>query len=501
MSIIDRAIETIAPGWAVKRELARQALATHRGGIPTRVSRTWSQSQSKIGGTAANRANQAARRDRARKVYQEHPIGRSLLKTEVDNVVSCGFTLQAKAIGPDGKPAEDFNAEVEDRWCEWLESADIRGMLGATDLIRQFYRSPRRDGDGGIVLVDQGGNSRLQYIPGDLICNPFTTVSNATLIDGIEVDATSRPRAFHVKSQDEYGKMAWQRVPANNFIYLAPEIDDDLGIRGDSCYSTIFTYLDQIDGYIDAVIIAARMAAIFGLIFKEEHAGQGYNSITKTLTNSSGNQQRAITVENGQARFIGSKDDVVQVNPQQPMQQTPDFIRTVCRLLGLPFDMPLELVFKDLSQTNFSSARIGLIGYYRACRARQKAFIRRCMTRIYRWWLAREIKLGRILSPIPADPLRHEFVAEGWDYTDPVSEAQADLLQIDMGIKTPRMCASERGRDIDEIRAELAAERSLRKIAELPDIAGNYTRDRIEVTEKPAETATTEETGDENADE
>jgi hypothetical protein len=72
---------------------------------------------------------------------------------------------------------------------------------------------------------------------------------------------------------------------------------------------------------------------------------------------------------------------------------------------------------------------------------------------------------------------------------------------MDMGIKTRRMCASERGRDLDEIRAEEFADLALRKQQELPIVAGNYTRDRIEVTEKPAETATTEETGDENADE
>jgi capsid protein len=38
-----------------------------------------------------------------------------------------------------------------------------------------------------------------------------------------------------------------------------------------------------------------------------------------------------------------------------------------------------------------------------------------------------------------------------WDYTDPVSEAQSDLLQIDMGTKTHQMVISERGRDAEMI--------------------------------------------------
>lgn len=496
---IDRAIELVAPTWAVRREMARQVLATHRGGLQTRTDSPWSVSRSYVGGTTSERANQASRRDRSRRVYANNPIGRSLLKTEVDNVVSCGFTLQMKA-GTKNAPALAFNSEVEDRWPEWLEIADVRGMFSGVDLVRQFYRTPRCDGDGGIVLVDRGGQSRLQYIPGDLIQSPYggygaTRQTNGpTIISGIEVDAATRPIAFHVLEQDELGKRNFARVPAERFIFLAPEIDDPLGLRGDPCYTTIFSHLDQVDGYIDALVIAARMGCIFGLIFKEDNAATQFSQLS-TLENSQGRQQRAMTLENGSLKYIGRQDDVVQVQAQQPMQQAPDFIRAMCRLLGLPFDMPLELVCKDMSQVNFSSARIGLLGYYRACRARQKAFTRRCMSRIFRWWLQREIDLQRIVSPIPADPFSHRFMAEGWDYTDPVTEAQADQMQIDMGTKSPQMVASEHGRDLEEVMLELAAAKAMRRANKIQEIAGNYTRDRIEVTTTPKPAAPT---GDSN---
>jgi lambda family phage portal protein len=498
VKIIDRVVEAFSPMSAIRRQAAREFLNTHRGGLTTRIDKSSTESRSLLGGNAAKRANQRERRNRARRVYAEHPIGRTLLKTEVDNVISCGFTLQAKALNADGTPAEAFNEEVEERWCEWLEIADIRQMRGATDLIREAYRNPRCDGDGGIVLVSlPGGRSRLQYVPGDLICNPNTTLSGPKLIDGIEVDAACRPLAFHVKTENEWGKLAWERVSADDFIYLAPDMDDAMGLRGDSCYSQIFPLLDQFDGYVEAVTIAARMAAIFGLIFKTDSGPSQFERLG-VATNSQGNDQRAMTVENGIARYIGSKDDVVQVNPQQPMQQTPDFIRALCRLMGAPFDMPLELVCKDLSQVNFSSARIGLIGYYRACRVRQKSFKSRCMSRTYRWWLSREIKMGRILAPIPAEPLRHEFVSEGWDYTDPVTDAQADHLLIDMGIKTRRIAAAERGMDYDELRAEELADLTIRKAQDLTITHSSMTRDSIEIQPKPTATTPADEQGAEN---
>lgn len=505
MNIFDSVVEATFPGWAMRRAAAREQLAayhqviapanreilaSHRGGIPTRTSTQWSQPNTYRGGNSSDRLNQASRAARAMQVYKTHPIGRSLLKTETDNVISCGFTLQAKT-GSDA-----FDGEAEEKWPEFLENADIRGIKSGCDLVRQFYLSPRRDGDGGIVLVDRGGESKLQYIPRQLIVSPDGKQGQKNIIDGIEVDDWTRPLAFHVKAEDEWGKRKFERVPASNFLYLVPELDDDLGLRGDSCYSQIFGLLDQLDGYTDAVIIAARMAAVFGLIFKEDTAAKQFAGLG-SLTNSQGEQQKGITLENGMIKYMGKEGQAVQVQAQQPMNQTPDFIRAICRIIGAPFDMPLELVCKDLSQVNFSSARIGLIGYYRACRARQKTFRTRCLSRIYQWWLSREVKLGNFVTAAPERFWNHKFMAEGWDYTDPVSEAQADQLQIDMGIKTKSMAAAERGRDLEEMTVERKAEVAAEKLAGLPQFASTMTRD---VTD-PEEAATAPATGDPTNDE
>jgi hypothetical protein len=56
------------------------------------------------------------------------------------------------------------------------------------------------------------------------------------------------------------------------------------------------------------------------------------------------------------------------------MQQTPEFIRTMFRMLGQPFDMPLEVIAKDMSTCNFASARIGLLPFYRTCRVKAARF-------------------------------------------------------------------------------------------------------------------------------
>lgn len=471
-TILDRAINYLAPEWGVRRAAARMALgASYRGGIATRTSLPWSTSTTIRNQRQARRNEMGTMRDRARNVWDNNPVGRSLLKTEIDNVIGGGFVLQAKT----GDKA--FDSEAEDRWEEWLEVADLRGMLTASDLQRQMYGNARRDGDRGVVLVDRGGESRLQLIAGDLIETPYSKYTDPSIVSGVEVDAYSRPIAYHVADEDENGKRTWARVPASNFIFLS-HISEDTQVRGETCYAQIFGMLDNLDQYIDGVALAAWMGTVFGIVFKESTGAKQYAQLP-TLNDSQGSSRRAITLENGMVKYVGREDDVVQVDAKQPMSQTPDFIRAMMRLIGLPFDMPLELAMKDMSTVNFASARIGLLGYYRACRARQRSFRTKALDRIYQWWISREAKRGTFVSRVPERFWGHRFVSEGWDYTDPVSESQADLLQIDMGTKTPQMVAAERGRDWEEMQIDLQAASAMRRMMELREVSSTLTRDPL----------------------
>jgi len=386
-----------------------------------------------------------------------------------------------------------FDQEAEERWAEWIETADVRGLLTGGAWMWNYYAWARRDGCGGVVLVGKGGESRLQFIPRDLVQTPMGKHADPRIVDGVELAADGSPAAFYVQDAkgQRYGEVRkFTRIAARDMIWLVPEAEDLLA-HGATCYAQIFPLLDQLDGYVDAVIIAARMAAVFGLIWKEDSAVKGLGSLG-TLPNAQGREQRAVKLENGMVKVMGEKGEVVQVQAQQPMQQTPDFIRAMCRLVGLPFGMPLELVGKDMSQVNFASARIGLLGYYRHARRRQKWFIQRCLSRIYPWWLSRERQRreagmpGAFTQAFPERYWKHQFIPEGWDYTDPVSEAQGDQLQIDMGIKTPRMVAAERGRDYEEMQIELAADRALGRLA----VRSTMTRDFVEVsTQQPGDKA------------
>ena len=495
---LERAIAAVSPSTALARAQSRARLEvvnSHLGGLGTRLSSEWGSEPPYNNGSFRQRRHVLLMRDRAQHAYANNPVARSILQTEVTNVVADGFKLQSKGSNPGqkkpSKAVKAWRAECDERWEAWLDQADVRGLMTSAEMQRRPYNSARRLGDGGILLIDAGGFSKLQHIPAHKISTPYGRFGDPTIIDGVEVDASLAPVAYHVLDLDEYGLRTWSRVPANNFVFICPDQDEDLAVRGSSCYATVFELLDQLGGYVDGVVTAARMATVFGLLFKSDAPASQVNKLGM-LPSGHGHLQRAITLENGSIKYVGSKDDVVQVDAHQPMQQTPDFIRAIMRLIGQPFDMPLELIAHDMSTVNFASARIGLLQYYRSCRARQKSY-KAAWSRIYRWWASRERKrqqvfgagnpkYGTFVSPFPTEFFAHVLHPRAWEYTDPVREAQGDALQVDMGWKSDQQVAAERGRDIDEVNADQAANYAARRLLNLPtDIRSTLSRDVISV--------------------
>lgn len=474
-NLIDRAIEWAAPGWAASRYQARSTIASYRGAVGTRTSQGWSRSTSYRGGTSRDRRDLGEMRDRARTIDDENVIGGGLLDTETDNVVPGAFSLQMTS------QSDDFNAEAEDRFYKWLDKADVSGMATGDELFRASWREPRRDGDGGFALLKRGGYPMLQYIPGDLITNPNRGFDFRTMKDGVEVDAALRPIRFWIRDTDEAGKDDITPIDARDFVYLAYK-RKPLTVRGVTVFSRIFPQLDQADTFIDAVTKAAIMGAIFGLIEKRKNPAAAMAGLA-TTANSKGDQQLAVTYENGMTKIIGAEDSVYQIQAQQPVPQAPDFIRALMRLICLAFDMPIEIGQKDLSQVNFSGGRIGLIGYYRSCRAKQEWLKSRCWNRIVFWWLSVERDRQRLGYPdafktaFPADYGEFELHGREWDMNDPVSEAQGDLLEISMGILSEQQACEKRGRDWRKTQGLIASARQIKRDKQIPVVLSNYTRD------------------------
>lgn len=470
---LDRAICYAFPGWGARRLTARAEMS-YRGGVATRLSESYARQRGMRFGVGLDRWDLMRARDRGYQAYRNNPVARTIVDTETDNVIGDGLNFEPATKSP------AFNAEAKDRWYEWLDEADVAGRMTGAELQRAEWTLSRVAGDAGCILVDAGTPdrivSRLQLVPSENIVTPDAKLGAADVVDGVEYDAAGRPVAYHVLDWDERGRRTFARVPARDFVHLAHRTHPSQA-RGETCYLTVFDLLAHLDRYVDGVSLAAWMATVFGIVFKQAGGAKEMQGLG-LVTDAQGQQKRGIVLENGSVKYVGRDDEVAQVQASQPMQQTPDFIVAMLRQIGMPFDMPLEVIAKDMSRCTFASARIGLLPFYRSCRTKVERLRPRWHKR-YRWWLSREVNRPRsdprrFRSAVPADFWRLEILPNAWDYTDPVSEAQGDFLQIDMGIKSPQQVIAERGRSAEQIVKDRLAWAELTK--ELPTLHSTMTR-------------------------
>ena len=66
-------------------------------------------------------------------------------------------------------------------------------------------------------------------------------------------------------------------------------------------------------------------------------------------------------------------------------------------------------------------------------------------------------------------PVAPQWRARGWQWVDPLKDAQAKALELDRNLTTRRRILAERGEDLDEVLAERAAEEALLTSYKLAD--------------------------------
>jgi lambda family phage portal protein len=461
---LDSAINWVSPAWGATRQMHRARAATfasYNGSVSTRTSTAWAPSTQPASIFGLHSAELTRMRDRARSLERNNAIADGMLTRAVENVVGEGFQLQVTTADP------QWNQLAEALLSDWFDVADITGLTWLEHQ-RLVFRSHLRDGDVGSILIgNQDANyARLQPVEGDQIASPLGTggVNSGRMVDGVQIDSTGRPQKFFINNFDANGKRDHREIGAIDFVYF-PRLKRLSQVRGEPCFSQTFTLFDQIDGWVEATLVAARMAACFGLVITKNQPNQFLKNL-KTGENNAGEQQRQINFEPGMMPVFENGEKVETVSPAQPQQSFPDNLVAMLRLAGLSLGMPLELVLLDYSRTNFSSARASMLQAYRSFKTMQRLFIDRYLRRIYRWRISKLIKAGKL--PARDDAFNHRWIAQPWPFLDPIKEAQALQLNIDMGLETLGSTLMAHGRDFQTWVTTRKAELDAMKSAGIP---------------------------------
>lgn len=456
---LDRTIAFVAPAAATRRVMARTAFKglsrKYDGAGRGRLTENW-----KTAGTSADaEIGQALPllRARHRDLVRNNPHARKAVTVWKNNIVGAG--IMARSNSGD----EDLDRLTDDLWDEWVKTADADGQLdlyglqelavgimveGGEALVRRRLR-PARDG--------QRVPLQLQVMEGDHLDHGKSGdgATGRTAVQGVEFDTEGRRYAYWLfRNHPGNGWLSSPRkfesvpVPAGEVVHLYRK--ERTQTRGVPWGSSVITNIRDVDDYDVAEIIRKKIeACVVAIVTGAEEGEEGI--APSSVVDADGRPVEKF--EPGLIAYShGGKD--VKFNSPSAVGGYTDYRRTGLQSISAGYLVPYELLTGDLSEVNFTSARVGLVEFRRLVDTVQwLTVIPMLLNRIRGWFCEAAYLAGEL--PVPFVPC--EWNPPAFESVNPIDDANAELIEMRSGTLTWDEAVSRRGRNPDDVMAETVA--------------------------------------------
>jgi lambda family phage portal protein len=423
-------------------------------------------------------------RARARQLATNNEFGRRFLDLVASNVIGPdGPSLQARATDSTGKLDKSANDAVEIHWAQWAETCDITGTMGLADLLRVVIKSVARDGE---CLARKVYDKKLPYglglqlLEADRLADTLNArLSNGNIIrQGVECDSMLRRVAYHIHTEhpgESYnsGPAKIERVPASQVIHFyLPERAEQ--VRGFTWFHAILVRAHMLHGFEEAAVVAARVGASKMGFFERDLDSMPESQLATMANSVTASGALTMDAEPGQFGELPPGYKFAEWNPDYPHANFESFVKQCMRGIASGLNVATHNLSGDMTDVNYSSARIAEMSERDHWRALQGWFHRRYMMPLYREWLQSSLLLGQITmdlgTPLPTRVLDKmargaRFQGRTWAWVDPLKEMEAQQMMLQNGLASRTELAVAAGREFDDIVGELAAEDAMLKAA------------------------------------
>ncbi len=442
----------------------QQVMSSYAGGVPTRISTPWSEGQ-RVHGYPLFNESYHEMRARSRALEMNNPLASAVLDRSTELVIGRGIEFVAASSDPEfNKEADDYLAFLTDS-----KRLDVRGMFTFPELQRKFYRGKKRDGDGGMLLVDDGGDPKLQIIEGDQIKNGVAGYGQ-NIIEGVKLNASGKPVAFFVEEYDPTTGMTKPReIDARDFIYYLQSTRYSC-VRGEPSFHATYDIFDQTWGCLESLAVAWRVGASQALLLLRRNPGPEYDAQPKDVRNSDGNLARSFAMEPGQVHVLDAAagEDVKGFTPTQPTQAIGDILDTFGGIIGLKFGLTIDQVLLKFKGMNYSVSRAAKLQAWCTADIEQDDFIGTFGDRFYPWSISKGLKNGRIKRKPPADYFNYEWIPPARPLQDPEKDLNAAIKAVSLGVDARSYIAQALGYKFKDLCRRNAADLKLMQEAGLP---------------------------------
>ena len=426
------------------------------------------------GAVAAMLATSTELRIKSRDLVRRNAWAQAGIEAFVANAVGTG--IKPQSLSGD----EQFKAEVQALWRDWVEEADAAGQTDFYGLQSLACRAmleggeclnrlrPRRPEDGLAVPL------QLQLLePEHLPMHLNTDLPSGNVVrSGIEFDAMGRRVAYHLyRSHPEDGRLAPMsgqggmdtvRVDAREVIHLYRVLRPGQ-IRGEPWLSRALVKLNELDQYDDAELVRKKTAAMFAGFVTRQNPED--NLMGEGAANADGIALAGL--EPGTLQILEPGEDIKFSDPADVGGSYSEFLRTQFRAVAAALGVTYEQLTGDLTGVNYSSIRAGMLEFRRRCEMVQHGVLVHQLCRpVWAAWMKQAVLAGALDAPgfARGGPARRrqylaaKWVPQGWQWVDPEKEFNAMLLAIRAGLMSRSEAISAFGYDAEDVDREIAAD-------------------------------------------
>ena len=483
-NLLDRLIAYVSPGTAARRMHARYCMAA-AGGLVAGVRRI-------AGGHDGTLANWNPRRDQ--RLSESLGFDKAMLRAESlacndGHAASCVDALALNVAGPGLRPqsypdaatlgiteeqAADFAESAETAWSLWCAEADAAEKLHFDYLQYQAVRSMFVTGEFLHLTHWNETPGRtfglsLQALHPARLRTPSDLQSRTDIRSGVHLGERGQPKGYFIANPPE--NMALSGLSSAYFQYVPRKTGHRWSClhrfhsgmpeeaRGTSVLSPAMKQFRDLADYVDYELVGALIAASF-TVFIETPAdalrGQGgFNGRTGSADYPL--QMNPGTVTVGQE---GHKPHII--SSARPGPTFDAFYERVLRAAAASTGQPYEMVAKDFSKTNYSSARAALLEVWKLHTLYQDWLIRGYLNCLWPMVLEEAWVRGLLAVPSGAPGLwDSSLITRAWlsciwtrpprGQIDPTKEREAEALGLASMTDTRTAICHGRGTDFETL--------------------------------------------------
>jgi lambda family phage portal protein len=510
---IDSIVSFFSPRSGFRRKMYREAInvsrkfGAYRGSRRDRLYSSWLPRGGSADETLLPELSEM--RERSRDLNRNDAHASGITSTMTTNVIGTGIRPQSRVddetLGISEKSAANFQKKAERSWKKWLPFADAGERMDFYEIQQLVDRQILENGEAVVIPFMLKDKSRpyslaLQVIESDRLETPSEKRSDKSIRGGVRIGENGEPVSYFIQKNHpgdfRYGDKdkKFIEIPAKNeyvrknVFHLYPVLGSGQ-TRVVPFFAPVLTYFKDLAEYAEAELVAARIAACFSLFITSEAS---MDIAVNSAYERNSSDQLVESLEPGMIKHLMPGESITSFNPQRPGATFEPFVERILRAISAALGLPYELVAKDFSKTNYSSARAALLEARRYFKVKQEWLARKLCQPVWDM-VMEEAYLNGELGAISFYEKRRwwtgaTWIAPGWEWVDPLKEAKAAEVGLKNGIVTHADLYSAQGKDWEE-----SFEQRKRELDKMNELGLPQNTDTAKEKEEPEEDEDDEE--------